>query len=110
MTNNEDAKEGLRFDDGKPRYDLVPPEALESLAKVLSYGANKYAQRNWEKGMKWGRVFGSLMRHLWKWWSPFHSDTDEETGFSHLDHALCNVAFLIAYEQRKIGEDDRGVK
>lgn len=96
---------GGRNDMGKLRYDLIPPEALEELTKVLTFGANKYADRNWEKGMKWGRVYGSLMRHLWKWWSGH--DKDEETGYSHLSHAICNIAFLITYEKRKVGEDDR---
>lgn len=98
---------GGRDDSAKLRYDLIPPEAMEELAKVLTFGAKKYADRNWEKGMDWGRVFGSLMRHLWKWWSPFHPDTDDETGFSHLSHALTNIAFLLTYEKRGVGNDNR---
>ena len=43
---------GLRFNDGKSRYDLITPFALEQLAKVLTKGAEKYAERNWELGMK----------------------------------------------------------
>lgn len=34
-------------------------------------------------------------------------DLDEETGLSHLWHAVCCIAFLIAFEQRGIGTDDR---
>lgn len=99
---------GVKFDDDKPRYDLIPPEALEGLAKVLTFGAKKYAPRNWEKGMLWGRVFGAAMRHLWAWWRG--ENTDPETGLSHLDHAACCIAFLQAYEVRKTGTDDRGQK
>ena len=30
---------GLKYDDGKPRLDLVPPEAVMALGRVLTYGA-----------------------------------------------------------------------
>lgn len=72
-------------------------------------------ERNWELGMKWGRVFGALMRHMWCWWggkSPtsksfLFGELDDETKFSHLWHAGCCIAFLITYEERMVGEDDR---
>ncbi len=71
-------------------------------------------ERNWEKGMSWGRVYGALMRHLWAWWagkratkSFLFDDTDVETERSHLWHAACCIAFLLTYEERKIGQDDR---
>lgn len=107
--------EGTKHDTGKIRMDLLPPEFLFATATILTFGATKYADRNWEQGMKWGRVFGALMRHLWCWWGGqgpttnnfIFGDTDEETGHSHLWHAACCLAFLVAYEERKIGEDDR---
>lgn len=97
--------EGLKFDNGKTRIELIPPELLFGVGEILTFGAKKYADRNWELGMKWSRVFGALMRHLWKWWGG--EILDVETGKSHLWHAGCCIAFLIAYETRKIGEDDR---
>lgn len=103
--NNLIKKEGVKFDGDKLPYDLIPPELLESVAKVLQFGAKKYAPRNWEKGMSWGRVFSALMRHMWAWWRK--EDKDPETGFSHLEHAACCIAFLIAYEKRGVGSDDR---
>ena len=98
---------GGRDDSKKARYDLIPPEATRALANVLTMGAKKYADRNWEKGMDWGRVLASLMRHLEAWRDPTQSDIDEESGYSHMDHVLTNAAFLIAYEQRKVGNDNR---
>uniref|UniRef100_UPI001E4FF338 dATP/dGTP diphosphohydrolase domain-containing protein n=1 Tax=Acetomicrobium sp. S15 = DSM 107314 TaxID=2529858 RepID=UPI001E4FF338 len=38
------------------RYDLIPSDALRELAKVYTVGAEKYGERNWEKGMSWGRA------------------------------------------------------
>lgn len=88
--------------------DCCEPSGI--FARPLNAGA-----RNWEKGMSWGRVFGALMRHLWCWWggkgpttkSFLFGDLDDETGYSHLWHAGCCIAFLIAYEERGVGEDDR---
>lgn len=97
---------GKKFDGDKVRMELLPPEFLTATAEVLTFGAKKYDDRNWELGMKWSRVFGALMRHMWAWWKG--EDKDPETGLSHLHHAACCIAFLIAYEERKVGEDDRG--
>jgi hypothetical protein len=99
------SEEGRKDDSGKMRMELLPPELLEGTAIVLGFGAKKYSDRNWEKGMKWGRVYGALMRHMWAWWRG--EVADPETGYSHLWHAACCLSFLMAYEQRKIGEDDR---
>jgi hypothetical protein len=99
------ASEGRKDDGGKPRMDLVPPELLFGVAEVLTYGAAKYAPRNWERGMSWGRVFGAMMRHMWAWWRG--ERVDAESGLPHLHHAGCCIAFLMAYEARQIGVDDR---
>ena len=55
--------------------------------------------------MDWSRVFAALQRHMWAWWGG--EDKDPETGMSHLYHAATNLAFLIAYHKRSVGNDDR---
>jgi len=108
-------EEAKKYDDGKVRLELIPPELLFAVGTILSFGAKKYADRNWEKGMKWSRVYGALMRHMWKWWAGkgptnenfLFGSIDDETKHSHLWHAGCCIAFLITYEERKVGEDDR---
>jgi hypothetical protein len=97
--------EGHKADTGKAPYHLLAPEMLEGVAQVLDFGARKYAPRNWELGMSWSRPFSALMRHMWAWWRG--EDKDPETGMSHLWHAACCIMFLMAYEQRKTGTDDR---
>lgn len=99
---------GVKHDSGKQRYDLIPPDALDEIVKILTLGADKYDDRNWEKGMDWGRYFGACMRHLWAWWGG--EDCDRETGFSHLAHAGCCIFFLLAYEKRGVGLDDRHIE
>lgn len=92
----------------KIRYELLPPEFLEATAYILTENEEKHKDNPWHNGgVSWGSHFGALMRHLWKWWSPFHKDIDEESGKSHLWHASSRIAMMIAQEQRNIGEDDR---
>lgn len=97
--------EGVKADDGKPRLDLIPPEVIFGYGRALHYGSVKYSDRNFEKGMSWGRVFGAAMRHLWAFWSG--EEYDKESGLHHLESALFSVAALYIYTQRKIGKDDR---
>lgn len=97
--------EGRKDDGGKAPYHLIAPELLEDVAAVLDFGQRKYEARNWEKGMAWHRPFSAMMRHMWAWWRG--ESHDPETGLSHLAHAACCVMFLIAYERRRIGSDDR---
>lgn len=96
---------GVKFDTDKVRLELIPTELLWGVGKILTFGAEKYSARNWEEGMDWGRVYGALQRHLNAWWSG--ENKDPETGHSHLWHAGCCIAFLIAYEVRGVGEDTR---
>jgi len=96
---------GTKFDKEKLRYDLIPPSTLNALATILTFGATKYGDRNWEQGIAWSRMFGALMRHLWAWWA--REGLDQETGKSHLWHAQCCLSFLIEYELAHPELDDR---
>jgi hypothetical protein len=71
----------------------------------ISRPQNKSGERNWELGMDWGRVYGALRRHMAAWWGG--ENTDHETGMSHLWHSACCIAFLVAFEARGKGNDDR---
>lgn len=96
---------GLRFNEGKTRYDLVPQFAQDQYAQVLTKGAEKYAERNWELGMKWSKVTASLKRHT----AAFErgEDYDKETGLLHTAHIMCNAAFLTEYYRIYPQGDDR---
>lgn len=102
------AKGGVKFDAGKLRTDLVPPEAVEAVATILGIGAAKYAARNWEMGMDWSRPYGAAIRHLFAWWRG--EQVDPDTGKSHLWHAATNIFFLICYELWQKGTDDRPIR
>ncbi len=98
---------GLRYNQNKEPLELVPPSLVFAVAAVLKKGAEKYAPRNWERGMPYTTVLGCLLRHVFKWASPFHSDIDEETKLNHLWHAACNIAMLIEYDLTCPEMDDR---
>jgi hypothetical protein len=50
--------------DGKPRYDLIPPQPLKRLAEHYGAGAAKYDDHNWTKGIPSSRFLASATRHL----------------------------------------------
>jgi Domain of unknown function (DUF5664) len=95
---------GLRFDAGKNQLDLIPPEWVWALAMVLTRGAIKYAIRNWERGMKWSKMIGCSLRHIFKF--ACGERYDRESGCHHLAHAAWNLLALMTYDIRKIGEND----
>lgn len=101
--------QGTKFDSGKLMYELISPQATRGLATILTYGAQKYAPRNWEKGITFSRVYGATLRHLQDaWWAG--EDIDPETGYNHVYHALCNLMFLahyISFPKRYAEFDDR---
>jgi hypothetical protein len=97
--------EGNKFDKEKVRYDLLPLDALEEIGKVFTMGSKKYGDRNWEKGMSWGRLFAAALRHLFAFWMG--EDYDKESGLFHTSHAAWNVIALLMYQKRKVGIDDR---
>jgi len=95
-----------RFSEGKIRHDLVPPWPIDELAKVYTYGAIKYDDDNWRKGLAWKKnVIGPLLRHLWKWIRG--EIIDEESGCHHLAMVMWQCCALMEYERCSIGQDDR---
>ena len=92
--------EGMKFDTGKLRYSLIPPETTTALAEVLTFGAAKYAPNNWqlvENGQE--RYLDALYRHLEAYRSGEY--LDPESGLPHLNHVLCNAAFLQYITQKE---------
>jgi hypothetical protein len=104
-TPEADRNSASHFDEGKPRFDLIPHEAITALADHYRRGAVKYGDRNWLKGMEWMRLFGSLMRHAWRWAGG--EDHDPETGSHHMIAVAWNAIGIYTYFTRGLGSDDR---
>lgn len=96
---------GLRYNEGKLRYDLFEPFAMEQLAQVFTRGAEKYEPNNWLRGMAWSKCMASLKRHI----AAFEKgeDLDSETGCMHMAHAAWNALALVSYSKRFPQGDDR---
>lgn len=92
--------EGKKFDNGKTPYELIDWKAIEELAEILQFGANKYGPNNWQQlDNAPDRYFSATMRHLLAYRSG--ESVDPETGRSHLAHLLCNVMFLRHFERKQ---------
>lgn len=87
--------QGIKHDEGKLRWGLLSFQAVQELVKVLTFGAGKYGDRNWENGINYDRVYEAALRHLTSWW--MREDRDPETGLNHLAHAMCCIMFLLHY-------------
>lgn len=105
MVDGQVLREGVKNDQGKLRYDLLPPEGMDALVEVYTVGARKYADRNWELGMSWGRIYAAMLRHAFRWLAG--ESHDPVDGQHHLASVAWCALALITYEQRGVGTDDR---
>lgn len=85
---------GLKFDGGKPQMRLLPPVAMLEMAKVMTFGAEKYEADSWRQveGAN-ERYLDALGRHYNAWCRG--EEVDDESGLSHMAHIMCNAAFLL---------------
>jgi hypothetical protein len=75
------------------------------VVRVYTIGAKKYADRNWEKGLLWGRVFKALVSHAFKWW--LGETHDQKDGQHHLASVVWCALTLMEYEETCPDLDDR---
>lgn len=91
---------GIKYDAGKLRYDLMPDRAEKAIVEILTFGANKYGDRNWTRLENIdARCFAAARRHLAAWRGGV--DTDSETGLHHLAHAIVNLMFILEKQLEK---------
>lgn len=86
---------GTRSDKDKSRVDLIPADALLELGELYRLGAAKYNAHNWERGMAYSRMYGSMVRHMLKFWGGEEIDPD---GFHHLTAVAFGALGLLHYE------------
>ena len=89
--------EGRKFDQEKPQLYLLPPNSIVEVGKVLTYGAEKYDPENWRKvDDLQNRYTSAALRHIFAHMEG--EKNDEETGLSHLAHAMCCLLFKLEDE------------
>ncbi|MFB3889880.1 MAG: dATP/dGTP diphosphohydrolase domain-containing protein [Candidatus Bathyarchaeia archaeon] len=98
----EEENKGRKNDQGKPMVALLVPQFIWEVAKVLTFGADKYGKENWKNDLEKDRILSALYRHT----LAYHQREthDPETGLSHLAHVACNAMFLFYYEEVKPNE------
>lgn len=83
-----------KADEGKPDYTLVPKALISGCERVRRYGVEKYKERdNWKK-VEPERYWKALIRHVLAAWYDYRA-VDQESGLTHLEHIVCNAAFLL---------------
>lgn len=99
---------GIKHDSDKVRLDLIPVHPLLALGRVYTIGARKYADRDWEAGISYSRIYAAMLRHALAFWSG--EDLDREDGQQHLA-SVAWCAFALMEYQHKFGPathlDDR---
>ena len=100
-------KEGIKHDQGKLRYELLVPEFLEEMAKIISHGAEKYGDWNWTEveGAR-QRYEGALLRHIQAWrkgeiLNEEENKNKEKFYFHHTAHIAINAMFLHCLDTKK---------
>jgi hypothetical protein len=88
--------------DDKTRWELMPLDCLEDIARVYTEGAKKYDDNTWqnlENGYE--RYKGALLRHLYAAESEIF---DEETGCRHLAQVAWNAIALLWISKHREGD------
>lgn len=95
---------GTKYDGGKLPLDLLDPTALEGLARVLEFGAKKYASHNWRGGISYSRLLAALLRHTF---AILRGERiDPESGLPHIDHVGCCWMFASNMMKTRPDMDD----
>lgn len=101
----KDSKTGGEKGMKDERFELIPWGAMEEVARVYGYGANKYSAQNWRRGFAWSLSLGALFRHIALYACGY--SRDRESGLHHLAHAVFHCLALITFEREGLGTDDR---
>tara|TARA_R110000787_G_scaffold229717_2_gene337266 strand:- start:216 stop:608 length:393 start_codon:yes stop_codon:yes gene_type:complete len=82
-----------KFDDDKPMMHLVPLISVEAVAKVMTFGAKKYAPNGWKSVPNAvDRYNSAMLRHMVA--IQKGEIIDPDSGLPHIDHIACNAMFL----------------
>ncbi|AXH72318.1 MAG: hypothetical protein [Caudoviricetes sp.] len=115
-TSTLETRVAVKADTSKPRMGLIDPEFAEGLAKVLTFGEQKYATpdggSNWRiaPGLGIDRVLDAADRHIAA--LRRGENNDPETGISHSYHAAACLMFAAHYigNPDKFADDRRWMK
>lgn len=88
-------------------YEHVPfLEIAEVYTPIAAYGAQKYDDWNWSKGLPRSQIVASLLRHAFA--ANRGEKNDEESGLPHIGHLLWNAVALAHHFYHGIEDDIEG--
>lgn len=103
---NKEYNRTIKHDQDKPRWDLLPYKALEQIAIIMTQGAKKYGEYNWQKVEK-ERYQAAMMRHFCEYMNG--NLLDKDSGMMHISHVLVNALFLVWKELENESNSDRNL-
>ena len=95
------------YNKGKPAMEMVPFNALLSVADVMGYGETKYVRKSPDelnylhgKGVEPKELLAGAMRHIAKY--MLGQEYDDESGMHHIAHAAsdCMMALEVIYKRK----------
>ena len=103
-------EQSAKADYGKAKLSLVPRRIIWDVAAIREYGNNKYPNGgpdNW-KTVDVQRYRDAAYRHFLRYLDSPDS-LDDESGFPHLWHLACNIAFLCEMEDVYLSKNPKVV-
>ena len=89
-----------KADHGKAKLSLFPMQIMYDVTVIREYGCAKYPDGgpdNWRQ-VEPERYRDAMLRHMVEYIRDPKS-VDRESGFPHLWHMACNIAFLCELEK-----------
>ena len=87
----------MKYDDSKPMFDCIPPNAELEVAKQLTLGAKEYGRDNWYNVQPFHeRYLDATLRHInaYRRGETFAKDH----GTHHLAGAIASLLFILEYD------------
>ena len=101
IKSHEAGNQTAKADYGKEELTLVPRRIIHDICAIRMYGNRKYPDGgpdNW-KQVEIERYRNAAYRHFLAYIDD-PQGKDEESGFPHLWHLACNIAFLCEMEEK----------
>lgn len=97
--------QGTKNDQQKAPIHFLHRTFIEGAAHALGFGAGKYGDWNYTKGIAYTRLCNAAIRHLIAF--MWGEDNDPESGLSHIDHCAANLNMLKFMMKERSEQDDR---
>ena len=101
----QDGANGMKYDNGKVLASIIIddfPRALNAVAQIATYGANKYARSSWTTVPDAEtRYRDAMVRHQLAFSTEGLYSIDEESGLLHLAHFAWNALAILELQELK---------